>query len=163
MIKCFYNEGKNAAHTIQVPLHLQFERLVQDLAGDVEHKGWGVWRYPHSHGSFQKWMYKGYSRQVQSFHTVNALLNAPRLHKSWSRHFFFCRFICFEDREWFEKALTRVVEEHIDASLVPELHPEPYLVDFLRDAPEPTGEEDDDACFDAPKIYELVTWYLHYW
>ncbi|KAG7229074.1 hypothetical protein INR49_013193 [Caranx melampygus] len=66
------------------------------------------------------------------------------------------RFICFEDREWFEKALTRVVQEHIDPNLVPELHPEPYFVDFLRDAPEPTGEEDDDACFDAPKIYELV-------
>uniref|UniRef100_A0A3B4U7E5 Dynein axonemal heavy chain 8 n=1 Tax=Seriola dumerili TaxID=41447 RepID=A0A3B4U7E5_SERDU len=55
------------------------------------------------------------------------------------------RFVCFEDREWFEKALTRVIQEHVDPSLVPELHPEPYFVDFLRDAPEPTGEEDDDA------------------
>ncbi|XP_056247105.1 dynein axonemal heavy chain 8-like [Seriola aureovittata] len=66
------------------------------------------------------------------------------------------RFVCFEDREWFEKALTRVIQEHVDPSLVPELHPEPYFVDFLREAPEPTGEEDEDACFDAPKIYELV-------
>ncbi|XP_041805872.1 dynein heavy chain 8, axonemal-like [Chelmon rostratus] len=66
------------------------------------------------------------------------------------------RFICCEDREWFEKALCRVIQEHVDPSLVPEIHPEPYFVDFLRDAPEPTGEEDDDACFDAPKIYELV-------
>uniref|UniRef100_UPI0037E892BB dynein axonemal heavy chain 8-like n=1 Tax=Semicossyphus pulcher TaxID=241346 RepID=UPI0037E892BB len=66
------------------------------------------------------------------------------------------RFICSEDREWFEKAITRVIEEHVDPSLVPELHPEPYFVDFLRDAPEPTGEEDEDACFDAPKIYEIV-------
>ncbi|CAK6957757.1 dynein axonemal heavy chain 8-like [Scomber scombrus] len=66
------------------------------------------------------------------------------------------RFICSEDREWFEKNVTRVIEEHVDPNLVPELHPEPYFVDFLRDAPEPTGEEDDDACFDAPKIYELV-------
>lgn len=53
-----------------------------------------------------------------------------------------------------------MVDEHIDPSLVADLHSEPYFVDFLRDAPEPTGEEDDDACFDAPKIYELVTWYL---
>ncbi|GLD50869.1 dynein heavy chain 8, axonemal [Lates japonicus] len=66
------------------------------------------------------------------------------------------RFICAEDREWFEKAVTRVIQEHVDPSLVPDLHPEPYFVDFLRDAPEPTGEEEDDACFDAPKIYELV-------
>ncbi|XP_051284477.1 dynein axonemal heavy chain 8-like [Dicentrarchus labrax] len=66
------------------------------------------------------------------------------------------RFICSEDRDWFEKAVTRVIQEHVDPSLVPELHPEPYFVDFLREAPEPTGEEEDDACFDAPKIYELV-------
>lgn len=67
-----------------------------------------------------------------------------------------CRFICAEDREWFEEAITAVVQEHVDAGLVTQLHPEPYFVDFLRDAPEPTGEEEDDACLDAPKIYELV-------
>ncbi|XP_075316795.1 dynein axonemal heavy chain 8-like [Odontesthes bonariensis] len=66
------------------------------------------------------------------------------------------RFICSEDRDWFEKAVCRVIQEHVDPNLVQELHSEPYFVDFLRDAPEPTGEEDDDACFDAPKIYELV-------
>ena len=33
---------------------------------------------------------------------------------------------------------------------------EPYFVDFLRDPPEPTGEEADDAVLEAPKIYELV-------
>ena len=27
---------------------------------------------------------------------------------------------------------------------------------FLRDPPEPTGEEPEDADFEAPKIYELV-------
>ena len=32
-----------------------------------------------------------------------------------------------------------------------------YFVDFLRDAPEPTGDEADDADLDAPKIYEQVT------
>lgn len=69
----------------------------------------------------------------------------------------FCnRFVCSEDREWFENAVNHLIQEHVDPNLVSELHPEPYFVDFLRDAPEPTGEEDDDACFDAPKIYELV-------
>ena len=38
---------------------------------------------------------------------------------------------------------------------------EPYFVDFLKDAPEPTGEEPDDAELDAPKIYEQVTNLLH--
>ncbi|XP_037644332.1 dynein heavy chain 8, axonemal-like isoform X1 [Sebastes umbrosus] len=65
------------------------------------------------------------------------------------------RFICSEDREWFEKAVSRVIQEHVDPSLVPALHPEPYFVDFLQDAPEPV-EEDEDVCCDAPKIYELM-------
>ena len=33
---------------------------------------------------------------------------------------------------------------------------EPYFVDFLRDAPEPTGDEPDDFEIEAPKIYETV-------
>ncbi|XP_075954128.1 dynein axonemal heavy chain 8-like [Anarhichas minor] len=66
------------------------------------------------------------------------------------------RCVCSEDREWFEKAVSRVIQEHVDPSLIPELHPEPYFVDFLRDAPEPTVEEDENASFDAPRIYELV-------
>ena len=34
--------------------------------------------------------------------------------------------------------------------------PEPYFVDFLREAPEPTGEEPEDADMEEPKIYEMV-------
>ena len=37
-----------------------------------------------------------------------------------------------------------------------EVPSEPYFVDFLRDAPEPTGDEPEDADLDAPKIYEQV-------
>ncbi|XP_034008681.1 dynein heavy chain 8, axonemal-like [Trematomus bernacchii] len=66
------------------------------------------------------------------------------------------RFICSEDRQWFMNGVSRVIEEHVDPSLVPGLHSDPYFVDFLQEAPEPTGEEEEDACFDAPKIYELV-------
>ena len=29
-------------------------------------------------------------------------------------------------------------------------------VDFLREAPEPTGEEEDDADLEAPKVYEII-------
>ena len=37
------------------------------------------------------------------------------------------------------------------------MNPEPFYVDFLREAPEPTGEEPDDFDFSAPKIYELTS------
>uniref|UniRef100_A0A3B3YBZ9 AAA+ ATPase domain-containing protein n=1 Tax=Poecilia mexicana TaxID=48701 RepID=A0A3B3YBZ9_9TELE len=65
------------------------------------------------------------------------------------------RFINEKDKEWFEEKLCRAIQD-IDSNLTHGLHPEPYFVDFLRDAPEPTGEEDEDATFEAPKIYELV-------
>ena len=39
------------------------------------------------------------------------------------------------------------------------MHTEPYFVDFLRDAPEPTGEEGEDADLEAPKIYEPIASY----
>ena len=39
---------------------------------------------------------------------------------------------------------------------VGELQLEPYFVDFLQEAPEPTGEEPDDADMEAPKVYEQV-------
>lgn len=64
--------------------------------------------------------------------------------------------MCHEDKVWFDKAVTQVIQENVDANLVPQIHPDPYFVDFLRDAPEPTGEEGDDVCLDAPKVYELV-------
>lgn len=31
-----------------------------------------------------------------------------------------------------------------------------YWVDFLREPPEATGDEPEDFCFDAPKIYEEI-------
>ena len=34
--------------------------------------------------------------------------------------------------------------------------PVQLLFSFCRDAPEPTGEEPEDADLEAPKIYELV-------
>ncbi|XP_028903091.1 dynein heavy chain 8, axonemal isoform X1 [Ornithorhynchus anatinus] len=69
------------------------------------------------------------------------------------------RFICQEDENWFNVNITRAVAEHIDPALVPELHPEPYFVDFLRDMPEPTGEEPEDYVFETPKVYEMVPSY----
>ncbi|XP_036931610.1 dynein heavy chain 5, axonemal isoform X3 [Acanthopagrus latus] len=66
------------------------------------------------------------------------------------------RFTMPEDVEWFDQALVKLVEvelseEHkkiIDCGL------DSYFVDFLRDAPEATGEEPEDSDFDLPKVYE---------
>ena len=49
------------------------------------------------------------------------------------------RFINQSDKDWFEKALKQVAEEDYGDDKAALLDAEPYFVDFLRDAPEPTG------------------------
>lgn len=69
---------------------------------------------------------------------------------------FFDRFINHQDKTWFDSAITRVLKEQVSEDLSLD-DQEPYFVDFLQDAPEATGDEDDDADLDAPKIYEEVS------
>ncbi|PIK45719.1 hypothetical protein BSL78_17425 [Apostichopus japonicus] len=66
------------------------------------------------------------------------------------------RFTTSEDKDWFESATRKVVKEHLGDATLASMADEPYFVDFLREAPEPTGEEPDDAVLEAPKVYELV-------
>ena len=66
------------------------------------------------------------------------------------------RFTTPEDKAWFDKAIVRVVTENLGDDVASQLADEPYFVDFLRDPPEPTGEEADDADLEAPKIYEAI-------
>ena len=67
------------------------------------------------------------------------------------------RFTCAEDLDWFDENLKKCISENVRSDLAGDnLDLRPLFVDFLREAPEPTGEEDEDADFDAPKIYELV-------
>ena len=49
------------------------------------------------------------------------------------------RFTTPEDKEWFEKTICKTAEEECGTALTAEMQEEPYFVDFLRDAPEPTG------------------------
>ena len=63
--------------------------------------------------------------------------------------------LCLQDVEWFLGAVDVVRREELDGTAL--ACPEPYFVDFLRDPPEPTGEEPEDADLEAPKIYELVS------
>ncbi|KAM4694178.1 LOW QUALITY PROTEIN: dynein axonemal heavy chain 8 [Discoglossus pictus] len=66
------------------------------------------------------------------------------------------RFVSEEDKVWFDAALLRAIEENVDPNLVSDVQGESYFVDFLRDVPEPTGDEPEDFVFEAPKIYETI-------
>ncbi|XP_064365601.1 dynein axonemal heavy chain 8 [Dromaius novaehollandiae] len=66
------------------------------------------------------------------------------------------RFITAEDGAWFDKTITKAIEEYVNTSLAEVLQAEPYFVDFLREMPEPTGDEPEDFVFEPPKIYEEV-------
>jgi len=66
------------------------------------------------------------------------------------------RFTTHKDVEWFVKRIHSGLAADLGESYEQMLAPEPFFVDFLRDAPEPTGEEGEDADLEAPKIYEMV-------
>ncbi|KAJ8315371.1 LOW QUALITY PROTEIN: hypothetical protein KUTeg_007521 [Tegillarca granosa] len=66
------------------------------------------------------------------------------------------RFTELSDKDWFENTIKKVAEEVCGSAMVNEMAAEPYFVDFLREAPEITGDEPEDADLDAPKIYEPI-------
>ncbi|KAK1338457.1 hypothetical protein QTO34_001573 [Cnephaeus nilssonii] len=68
-------------------------------------------------------------------------------------------FVTPEDEQWFNAHIIRAIEENINSEVTAYIHPEPYFVDFLREMPEPTGDEPEDTLFEVPKIYELVPSY----
>ncbi|CAK8682401.1 unnamed protein product [Clavelina lepadiformis] len=140
------DQDKDAADPSQVPLHLQPARLVSDMAGHAPYQGRRVQGHQPAAVPLQARVYKGRCRQVRarSCLTVEVANILPTT-----------RFTNEEDKLWFEKALVRLVKEKVDDKMSVE-GTEPYFVDFLRDAPEATGEEADDSDLEAPKIYEQV-------
>nr|XP_055038161.1 dynein axonemal heavy chain 5 isoform X2 [Misgurnus anguillicaudatus] len=66
------------------------------------------------------------------------------------------RFIDNKDRETFNAILQRVTEEDHGSGLLEPGPWEEYFVDFLRDAPEMTGDEPEDTEAETPKIYEPI-------
>ncbi|XP_074204733.1 dynein axonemal heavy chain 8 isoform X2 [Camelus bactrianus] len=66
------------------------------------------------------------------------------------------RFVTPDDEQWFNAHLIHALEENISPDVASYILPEPYFVDFLREMPEPTGDEPEDSVFEVPKIYELV-------
>ncbi|XP_048253391.1 dynein axonemal heavy chain 5-like isoform X2 [Haliotis rufescens] len=64
------------------------------------------------------------------------------------------RFTGVEDLQWFLKTMNRVASEDLGEHFPAMIERSDYFVDFMRDAPEATGDEPDDADFDMPKVYE---------
>lgn len=66
------------------------------------------------------------------------------------------RFIDDVDREWFINLMVKQAEIDLEDDFKYYPEAQTFWVDFLRDPIEPTGDEPDDFCFDAPKIYEEI-------
>lgn len=63
----------------------------------------------------------------------------------------------FADRNWFVDKMRQLAEEWLDADDFENYEEEEtYFVDFLRDAPDPTGEEGEDVSLEPPKLYEEI-------
>ncbi|KAK5645861.1 hypothetical protein RI129_004325 [Pyrocoelia pectoralis] len=63
---------------------------------------------------------------------------------------------CSQDRDWFYNNLLRQAREELPNNEEDIPEEESYWVDYLKEAMEPTGDEPEDFCFDAPKIYEEI-------
>ncbi|XP_028852845.1 dynein heavy chain 5, axonemal [Denticeps clupeoides] len=101
------------------------------------------------------------SRIWQGILTVGAdVCSRPQVLTSLFRHeccrVIADRFIDHKDRDIFDGILERVTTEDHGTALLEQARTEAYFVDFLRDAPEPTGEEFDDAEPENPKVYEPI-------
>ncbi|XP_013370435.1 PREDICTED: dynein heavy chain 5, axonemal isoform X2 [Chinchilla lanigera] len=68
------------------------------------------------------------------------------------------RFTGSDDVTWFDKTLASLVEEEFgeEKKLLVDCGIDAFFVDFLRDAPEATGETSEEADAEMPKIYEPV-------
>ncbi|BFZ13509.1 hypothetical protein BsWGS_16546 [Bradybaena similaris] len=66
------------------------------------------------------------------------------------------RFVKVDDLQWFEKTVKRIVTEEVNEETANQVVENFYFTDFMRDAPEATGEEPEDTDFDMPKIYEPI-------
>ena len=60
------------------------------------------------------------------------------------------------DKEWFNTELLRLIDSNMGQESLAIAKETKMFVDFMRDAPEPTGEEEGDGETELPKIYEPV-------
>lgn len=92
--------------------------------------------------------------------TLSTVITAESVLMSLWKHectrVFADRFTTFQDKEWFGSELAALVREELGESHSQMIIPNPVFVDFMRDAPEPTGEEGEDTDMELPKVYEPV-------
>ncbi|GAA49452.1 dynein heavy chain 5 axonemal [Clonorchis sinensis] len=92
--------------------------------------------------------------------TISEVINSPQtllaLWKHECTRVIADRFTEPADRNWFDKMLHEVGSEECSNLITPSTWEEHYFVDFLRDAPEATGDEAEDVDLEAPKIYEAI-------
>lgn len=69
------------------------------------------------------------------------------------------RFTNFDDKTWFDNKMTSVTEEYLVDDFQYYTNVETYFIDFLREPPEATGDEEEGFSFDPPKIYEEMPSY----
>uniref|UniRef100_A0A182YK77 AAA+ ATPase domain-containing protein n=1 Tax=Anopheles stephensi TaxID=30069 RepID=A0A182YK77_ANOST len=67
------------------------------------------------------------------------------------------RFVVPGDLDWFINEMLTVLEDDLGPEYREMAGPSPVFVDFMRDAPEPTGEEGEEADMELPKVYEPVS------
>ncbi|XP_041963780.1 LOW QUALITY PROTEIN: dynein heavy chain 5, axonemal [Alosa sapidissima] len=97
--------------------------------------------------------------------STDEVINTPeillRLWKHECKRVIADRFTSQDDVSWFDDTLARLVEEELGEAerAYVDCGVDAYFVDFLRDAPEATGEEPEDADFDMPKVYEPIASY----
>ncbi|KAM8731517.1 dynein axonemal heavy chain 5 [Acanthopagrus schlegelii] len=66
------------------------------------------------------------------------------------------RFIDSSDRQTFNGIMERITVEDHGKALTEHAQWDSCFVDFLRDAPEATGDEPEDSELEAPKVYEPI-------
>ena len=64
------------------------------------------------------------------------------------------RFVSQCDKDWFNTEIVSMVKKELGGSYDGMVEKPRFFVDFMRDAPEPTGEEDHETDVDLPRVYE---------
>ncbi|XP_066479011.1 dynein axonemal heavy chain 5 [Tiliqua scincoides] len=99
--------------------------------------------------------------------TISEVISEPsvliKLWKHECKRVIADRFTTLDDVDWFDLALAKLVEGEFGGDKKALVDPgvDTYFVDFLRDAPEATGEEPDEAEADMPKVYEPIESFDH--
>ncbi|PKU48615.1 dynein heavy chain axonemal [Limosa lapponica baueri] len=92
---------------------------------------------------------------------TSEVINEPKaLIKLW-KHECKCviadRFTTSEDVSWFDTAVAKLIEEEFEETkALLDLEIDAFFVDFLRDAPQRTGEKSEEVNLNIPKIYEPI-------